>query len=139
MKGRLAENRLDERKYGRLLARTLPRAIETESDYERSLAEVNRLMSKSEDDLTPEEDALLELLFTLVEKYEAGRFELNASTPRGILLELMEARQVKPRDLWKALGSKGATSEVLNNKRGISKAQAKALGEFFHVSPELFI
>ena len=135
----LAENRLDERKYGRLLARTLPRAIETESDYERSLEDVNRLMSKSEDDLTPEEDALLELLFTLVEKYEASRFELNASTPRGILLELMEARQVKPRDLWKALGSKGATSEVLNNKRGISKAQAKALGEFFHVSPELFI
>ena len=43
----LAENRLDERKYGRLLARALPRAIETESDYERSLAEVNRLMSKA--------------------------------------------------------------------------------------------
>ncbi len=135
----LAENRIDERKYGRLLARTLPRAIETESDYERSLEEVNRLMSKGEDALTPEEDALLELLFTLVEKYERGRFELNASTPRGILLELMQARQVKPRDLWKALGSKGATSEVLNNKRGISKTQAKALGEFFHVSAELFI
>ena len=64
----LAENRLDERKYGRLLARTLPRAIETESDYERSLEEVNRLMSKGEDALTPEENALLELLFTLVEK-----------------------------------------------------------------------
>ncbi len=56
----LAENRLDERKYGRLLARTLPRAIETESDYERSLDEVNRLMSKGEDHLTPEENPLLE-------------------------------------------------------------------------------
>ena len=74
------------------MARTLPRAIETESDYERSLEEVNRLMSKGEAKLTPEEDALLELLFTLVEKYEAGRFELNASTARGILLELIEAR-----------------------------------------------
>jgi len=28
---------------------------------------------------------------------------------------------------------------VVNGKRGISKAQAKALGEFFSVSPELFI
>src|SRR5437899_11825406 len=69
----LAENRLDERKYGRLLARTLPRAIETESDYERSLEEVNRLISKGEAKLTPEEDALLELLFTLVEKRSEER------------------------------------------------------------------
>jgi HTH-type transcriptional regulator/antitoxin HigA len=30
-------------------------------------------------------------------------------------------------------------SEALNGKRAISKAQAKALGEFFKVSPELFI
>ena len=42
-------------------------------------------------------------------------------------------------DLWKLFGSKGVASEVVNGKRGISKAQAKALAEFFHVSPELFI
>jgi HTH-type transcriptional regulator/antitoxin HigA len=36
-------------------------------------------------------------------------------------------------------GSSGRVSEVVNGKRGISKAQAKALGEFFKVSPELFI
>jgi len=30
-------------------------------------------------------------------------------------------------------------SEAVNGKREISKSQAKALGEFFHVSPELFI
>jgi HTH-type transcriptional regulator/antitoxin HigA len=135
----VVENRLDERKYGRLLARALPKAVETQAEYAHMLEEVNRLMSKGEDRLTPEEDALLELLFTLIEKYEGGRFELNASTPRGILVELMEARGVKPCDLWRVLGSKGSTSEVLNNKRGISKAQAKALGEFFHVSSELFI
>ena len=135
----VAENQLNPRKYGRLLARTLPRTIATENEYEDMLGEVNRLMSKVEDALTPEEDALLDLLFTVIEKYEAGRFELNASTPRGILVELMEARHVKPRDLWSVLGSKGATSEVLNNKRGISKAQAKSLGEFFQVSAELFI
>jgi HTH-type transcriptional regulator/antitoxin HigA len=135
----LAENKLNERKYGRLLSRALPKAIENDADYERLLGETNHLMSRKEEDLSSEESALLELLFTLIEKYEEGRFELNASTPRGVLLELMEARRVKPRDLWSLMGSKGATSEVLNSKRGISKAQAKALGEFFHVSPELFI
>jgi HTH-type transcriptional regulator/antitoxin HigA len=78
------------------------------------------------------------LLFTLIEKFAEGRFELHASTPRGLLLELMEARQVKPRDLWRVLGSKGATSAVLSGQRGISQAQAKALGAFFHGSPDLF-
>jgi HTH-type transcriptional regulator/antitoxin HigA len=112
--------------YGRLLARTLPKVIESEAEYEHLLEEVNRLMSKGEDHLTPEENALLELLFTLIEKFEEGRFELYASTPRGILLELMEARQAKPRDLWSVLGSKSVTSEVLSGKRSISKAQAKA-------------
>ena len=63
------------------------------------LEEVNGLMSGGEDTLTPEENALLELLFTLIEKYEADRFELKASTPCGILLELTEARQLRPRDL----------------------------------------
>jgi HTH-type transcriptional regulator / antitoxin HigA len=37
------------------------------------------------------------------------------------------------------IGSKGVVSEVVNGKRSISKAQAKALGEFFNVSPLLFI
>ncbi len=135
----VADSKLDERKYGRLLVRVSPKAIDSEQEYERVLEEVNRLMSKGEGNLMPEENVLLELLFTLVEKFEERRFELKASTPRGILLELMEARDVKPRDLWEALGSKGAASEVLSGKRGISKAQAKALGAFFHVSPELFI
>jgi HTH-type transcriptional regulator / antitoxin HigA len=135
----LASNKLDARKYGRLLARTLPKAIETNADYQRALDQVNELMSKGEDRITREENLLLELLFTLVEKFEEGRFELSASTPRGILLELMEARKKKPNELWGVLGSKGTTSEILNGKRGISKTQAKALGEFFRVSPELFI
>jgi HTH-type transcriptional regulator / antitoxin HigA len=37
------------------------------------------------------------------------------------------------------IGSKGVVSEVVNGKRAISKAQAKALGEFFNVNPGVFI
>lgn len=51
----------------------------------------------------------------------------------------MNAHDIKPPDLWPVFGSKGIASEVPRGKRGISKTQAKALGEFFHVSPELFI
>lgn len=38
----------------------------------------------------------------------------------------------------RVIGSRGVVSLVVNGKRGISKAQAKALGEFFHVSHTLF-
>ena len=60
----VANPKIDARKYGKLLARTLPQAIRTEKENERMLAEVDALMSKPEDKLTPEEHALLELLFT---------------------------------------------------------------------------
>lgn len=134
-----ANRALNPKKYGQLLARVLPRAIETEKENERALEIVNELMSKGEGYLTVEEDMLLNLLVNLIEKFEAEHYHLNASTPRGILLELMEARDVQPRDLWEIFGSKGTTSEVLSGKRGISKAHARALADYFDVSTELFI
>jgi HTH-type transcriptional regulator/antitoxin HigA len=117
----------------------LPKAIETEKENERALTLVDELMSKGEDNLTVEENALLSLLVGLIERFEAEHYHLDASTPRGILIELMKARNVRPRDLWAVFGSKGTASEVLSGKRGISKTHARALAGYFHVSAELFI
>ena len=135
----VANQVLNPKKYGQLLARALPRAIKTEKENQRMLELVDELMSKGEDRLTVEESTLLNLLVELIEKFEAEHYHLNASTPRGILLELMEARNVQARDLWEIFGSKGTTSEVLSGKRGISKAHARALADYFNVSAELFI
>jgi HTH-type transcriptional regulator/antitoxin HigA len=129
---------LNQEYYGKLLAEVMPQVIETESENERLLAEVDKLMKKG-GSLSPEEEKLFDLLVTLIEKFEDEHYQLNASTPHSILLHLMEARDLKQSDLVGILGSKGVTSEVINGKRGISKAQAKALGEFFHVSPALFL
>ena len=43
----------------------------------------------------------------------------------------MEARDLIQGNLVGVIGSRGVVSEVMNSKRSISKAQAKALGEFF--------
>jgi HTH-type transcriptional regulator/antitoxin HigA len=120
-----------------LLAATVPGVVKTEKENERLLAEVEKLMRKKS--LSPEEEKLLDLLVTLIEDFEGKHYQLNASTPHGILKELMEARGVKASDLWKLFGSKGVTSEVINGKRAISKAQAKALAEYFNVPADLFI
>jgi HTH-type transcriptional regulator/antitoxin HigA len=51
----------------------------------------------------------------------------------------MQARGVRQKDLLHIFKSDGIASEVINGKRSISKAQAKALAEFFDVSVDLFI
>jgi HTH-type transcriptional regulator/antitoxin HigA len=127
----------DLRQYGKLLSRVLPAVIETEKENERMLAEVNKLMAKSK--LSPAESKLFDLMVRLIEDFEEQHYELSASTPNGVVRELMEARGVKQRDLWELFGSKGTASEVINGKRSISKAQAKALAKYFRVSPELFL
>lgn len=130
---------LNPNRYARLLARALPKVIETEEENERMLAEVERLFDKGEDHLSPEEQALLELMTHLIQAFEDRHYQLNAATPLSVLKELMEARGIKPSDLWEIFGSKGITSEVLSGSRGISKANAKKLAAFFGVSVELFI
>jgi HTH-type transcriptional regulator/antitoxin HigA len=132
---------IDPKKYSRLLTKTLPRAITTEVENERMLAIVDGLMRKGEDNLTPEEGALFDLLVMLIEKFEDEHYPEvgRTATPVSILKHLMEARDLKPKDLWGVIGSKSLTSEILSEKRTISKSKAKALAGFFHVSAELFI
>ncbi len=133
-----ARQRFDERKYGRLLARTVPAVIRNEAECERVEEEITKLLRKG-DNLTPEEDRLLELLSALVERYEDETEDFPPSPPNRILQFLMKQNDLRQADLAPIFGSSGRVSEVVNGKRGISKAQAKALGQVFKVSPELFI
>ena len=86
----------------------------------------------------PEQTALLQILVRFIEEYENKNYPMGESSPHEILQHLMEAREIKQSDLVGIIGSKEVVSEIFNGKRAISKAQAKVLGEFFHVSPELF-
>lgn len=128
---------LDEKSYGQLLRRALPHVIRTDQELARLTDELQRL--DQHDDPTPEERELAELLTVLIEEYEERRYSIRRSSPRQVLLHLMEARGLAQKDVVKIFGSKGITSEVLNGKRAISKTHAKKLAAFFHVSAELFI
>jgi HTH-type transcriptional regulator/antitoxin HigA len=117
----------------------MPVPVETEEDNERMLAAVGRLMEKGEENMSAEEGALLRLLSTLIEDFETNFYRPEDATPLEVLRHLMEERGERQSDLWELFGSKGVASEVLNGKRGISKAQAKKLGEHFRVPASLFI
>lgn len=90
-------------------------------------------------DRTPEQDELLDLLVVLVKKFEDEYYPIDDASPHDILLHLMEENNLKQADLVGVLGSRGVVSEVVNGKRQISKNQAKALSDFFHVDVGLFI
>ncbi len=57
-------------RYGRLLAKFAPKVIETEAENEAALAVVESLMKKGDDRRSQEEEALLELLVSLIEQFE---------------------------------------------------------------------
>ena len=128
---------LNERTYRQLLGRTLPHVIHTDEECERLTNELARLDERKNPSL--EETELAELLTVLIDEYEERRYPIQKASPRQTLQHLMEARKIRQKDLWKVFGSKGITSEVFHGKRSISKAQARKLAEFFHVSVELFI
>lgn len=128
----------DKRKYGKLLADSIPAVLRTEADYDRTIALIEKLLKKG-DRITAEEDRLLDLLSTLVEKYEEENYPIDPSAPHEILQHLMEARGLKQKDLVDLFGSSGRASEAINGVRPISKIQAKSLAEFFHVSTDLFL
>ena len=128
---------LDEKTYRQLLGRTLPHVIHTEEECERLTNELMRLDER--EDPSAEENELAELLTVLIDEYEERRYPIPKASPQQTLQHLMEARNLTQKDLWKTFGSKGITSEVFHGKRAISKAQARKLAQFFHVSAELFI
>ncbi|MEG4963872.1 MULTISPECIES: transcriptional regulator [unclassified Microcoleus] len=127
----------DGASYSKLLAEIAPRAIETEEEYDRLLAVAERLTFAK--NLTPEERALYKLLVTLIEVYETENYPMDKSEPHEILQHIMESSGTRQADLVGIIGSSGVVSEVVNGKRAISKAQAKALGDYFKISPSLFI
>jgi HTH-type transcriptional regulator / antitoxin HigA len=122
--------------YGDLLAQHQPKAIETEAENEAAIMLAESLEHRQR---TPEEDALLELLIILIEKFEEASYPVPNVEPDRMLLHLMEARNMKQEELVGIIGSRGVVSEIVNGKRSISKAQAKALGQLFNVTPSLFI
>lgn len=129
---------INEAAYGKLLARAVPCVIETEADNERMIAELHKLDTRGRP-LTPEEKKLAELMTVLIQRFEEKHYPLGHAGPVEALRVLMEERNLRQRDLIPLFGASSVVSDVLNAKRSISKAHARKLAGFFHVSVSLFI
>ncbi|MEL6439728.1 MAG: transcriptional regulator [Cyanobacteria bacterium J06621_8] len=135
---------IDRQNYLRLLdeVQLIPKVIETEGEYEFNLGIVEKLIAKR-NNRSPEETTLFRLLVKLIEDYEENKYDLQEwqdLPPHEILQHLLEVSNTKQADLVGVISSsKGLISAIVNGKRSISKDQAKKLGEYFNISPGLFI
>jgi HTH-type transcriptional regulator / antitoxin HigA len=107
-------------------------------ENEAMIAELEKLDTRGTP-LTPEEEKLAQLMTVLIEQFENSRYPLGHARPVEALRLLMEERGLRQRDLIPVFGSSSVVSDVLNEKRSISKAHARKLAEFFRVPVSLFI
>jgi antitoxin component HigA of HigAB toxin-antitoxin module len=69
-------------------------------------------IEKREAGMTAEDDALLDLLTTLIDEYEAAAYPpLPKQADASNSYFLLEQRGLKPTALWPVIGSKGRASE----------------------------
>lgn len=110
--------------------------IKTEADYDAALAEIDVLMDASPG--TPEGDRL-DILVTLVEAYEAKRWQINPPDPIAAIELRMQQRGLTRRDLEKILGSRSRVSEVLNRKRPLTLEMIRRLHALWGIPAESLI
>jgi len=122
--------------YGKLLSRTKPEVIRSE---EQSLLYIQKLEElTSQKRVTAAEEKLIALLTLLIEEYENQHYALPKATPVAIVRHLMEAHDLRQKDLVDVFGTESIVSDVLNGKRDLAKEHIRRLSARFHVSPSVF-
>ena len=100
------------------------RPIRNEADYDAALEAIDGLMGAAPN--TPDGDTL-EVLVTLVEAYEADRWQIEAPDPVSMIEHVMEARGLLQKDLATLIGSQPRASEVLSRRRPLTLPMIRAL------------
>ena len=85
-----------------------------------------------------EEEKYAEVLITLVEAYEEEHHSIPDASPVEILRTLMDANDLRQKDLVPIFGSESIVSEVLHKKRGLNKTHIEKLSKRFRISPAVF-
>ena len=110
--------------------------IRSQGDYERAMAEVERLWGASAG--TAKGDRL-DVLATLIDAYEREHFPIEAPTPVEAIKFRMEQAGLSPKDLVPAIGRLNRVYEILNRKRPLTLNMIWKLHEKFGIPAESLI
>src|SRR5690348_13279449 len=110
--------------------------IRTKADYERALAEVERLWGAKSG--TPKGDRL-DVLATLIDAYESEHDPMDPPDPIEAIKFRMDQQGLTRKDLEPLIGTRTRVAEVLNRKRGLSIDMIRRLHEGLGISAEVLI
>lgn len=128
----------DAKSYTDLLVRYQPKPIATEAENDAAIALACELEHRPT--RSPEEDIFLDLLITLIEKFESENYPMTAGNSTSMLRHLMDARNLDKSDLIPVLGkTETEVEEIMVNRRAIEIDEARKLADFFQVDVSLFL
>jgi len=109
--------------------------IKTHQDYAAALKKIENLWDAKSNTKQGDE---LEILATLVEKYEADHYQVLPPDPIEAIKFRMEQMNLQQSDLGKLVGA-NRISEVLNRKRKLSLNMIKIFHTALHIPVESLI
>src|SRR6218665_4053612 len=110
--------------------------IKTEQDYSLALERVNSLFDAKPD--TSEGDEL-DILVTLIEKYEEIHYPIPEPDPIEAIKFMMEQNGLTDADLGIMINSRSRVSELFNRKRALTIKQIRVLNEKLHIPASTLI
>jgi HTH-type transcriptional regulator/antitoxin HigA len=113
-----------------------PTPITSERQHREYLSVLDKLASK--ENPTDEEEKYAEVLMALIEAYEEEHHSVPDASPVDVLRTLMDANDLRQKDLAAIFGSESIVSEVLHRKRVLNKAHIEKLSKRFNISPAVF-
>jgi HTH-type transcriptional regulator/antitoxin HigA len=110
--------------------------IKSERDYRRALKEVDALMDAKANSV---EGDRLDVLVTLIEKWEETHHAIEAPDPVAAIEFAMEQRGLTRRDLEPFIGSRARVAEILSHQRPLTLPMIRRLHSGLGISAEVLI
>ena len=127
----------DAKSYTDLLVRYQPKPIATGAENDAAIALACELEHSPMRSV--EEELFLELLITLIEKFEAENYPIPKGDSASMLQHLMDARNLDKFDLIPLLGTETEVEKIIVGERAIEIDEARKLADFFQVDISLFL
>ena len=122
--------------YAALLSETRPEVIQDEKQNQAYIRRLKELTSRKS--VTRSEEKLIELLILLIQDFESRAYPMPKASAVDIIRHLMDAHQLRRKDLVDVFGAESIVSDVLNGRRKLTAEHIKRLSARFGVSPAVF-
>jgi len=110
--------------------------IKTEKDYDLALERVNTLFDAKPNTIEGDE---LDILVTLIEKYEQIHYPIPEPDPIEAIKFMMEQKGLTDADLGVILNSRSRVTEIFKRKRTLSIKQIRLLTANLHIPASTLI